>query len=236
MISTYSRKSIMFKRCVSPSSNLAQSLGFAAVMALSISVAAPVMASEQAADWQVNLPASSLSFNTTKSGTAGVGGITETMRFKSFKGGVDSQGRIALDIALSSIDSGIGLRDERLQTMFWNVAAQPTARFSGQIKPDELQKIVAGKNPVSVMVQGQLTMAGQTKPVNAPLYVVPLPGKLIVSTRQAIVINANDFGLNAGAEALRAVMGLNYLSTSVPITFQLELNKAGTQAGAASGA
>lgn len=173
--------------------------------------------------WQVHLPKSSLTFNTTKAAVAGIGGATETMRFKHFKGGMDAQGNIQLDIDLTSIDSGISIRDERLQTMFWNVAEHPSVKFRAKISPDDLQKINAGSEAVDVTIEGDLTMAGQTKPIKTALKVVPSRNMRIVSTRQAIVINANDFGMASGVEALRAVMGLNYLSTSAPVTFHLEL-------------
>lgn len=183
------------------------------------------MAQSQSLNWQINLPASSLTFNTTKSGAAGVGGITETMRFKSFSGGMDSKGRLQLNIDLASIDSGISIRDERMQTLFWNVVSQPRVTFSATLKKDDLQKINAGKESVTVAVEGLLSMAGQTKPVKTELQVTPVHNKLMVSTRQAIVINANDFGLNAGAEALRAIAGLSFVSTSAPVSFQLELTQ-----------
>lgn len=181
---------------------------------------------QEALAWQIHQPASSLTFNTTKSGAAGVGGVTETMRFKNFKGGLSGKGQIELTIDLSSVDSGIAIRDERLQNMFWNVAAHPSVSFVGQLSADDMKNIAAGKASNAVMVEGQLTMAGQAKPIKAALQVIPAQHKLYVSTRQPIVINANDFGLNAGVEALRTIMGLNYLSTSAPVTFALELNMA----------
>lgn len=209
----------MFKQITQ---RLSQTLMFTTIVALS-GTGSNVIAQESFA-WQINQHASSLTFNTTKSGAAGVGGITETMRFKSFKGGLSSQGKIELTINLSSVDTGIPIRDERLQTMFWNVAAHPTVNFAGQLSSEEMKKISTGKESVVVMVEGQLTMAGQTKSIKTQLQVTSTNHKLYVSTRQPIVINANDFGLNAGVEALRAIMGLNYLSTSAPVTFTLELN------------
>ena len=113
-----------------------------------------------------------------------------------------------------------------MQNMFWNVATHPSVSFVGQLSADDMKNIATGKASNAVMVEGQLTMAGQTKPIKAALQVIPAQHKLYVSTRQPIVINANDFGLNAGVEALRAIMGLNYLSTSAPVTFALELNMA----------
>jgi hypothetical protein len=66
-------------------------------------------------------------------------------------------------------------------------------------------------------------MASQSKAIKAELQVTPVHNKRMVSTREAIIINANDFGLNSGVETLRVIMGLSYLSTSAPVTFQLEL-------------
>jgi polyisoprenoid-binding protein YceI len=170
---------------------------------------------------RVHTAGSVLNFNTTKAGTAGVGGVTETMQFKRFDGGLDAEGRISLNIDLSSIDSGIGIRDERMQSMLWNVGQYPSVSFSGQIKPDALPT-KAGETVV-LEVQGELTMAGQRKPIIALLQVSVWQDRWLVGTRKPIVVKADDFGLTAGVESLRAIMGLNYLSSSVPVTFQLEL-------------
>jgi len=95
--------------------------------------------------------------------------------------------------------------------------------FSAQIKAEDLQKINTAKESVQFTVEGQMTMAGQTKPIQAQLQVTPLNNKLIINTRQAIVVDASDFGLSTGVEALRAIVGLNYLSSSAPVSFQIEL-------------
>jgi polyisoprenoid-binding protein YceI len=79
-------------------------------------------------------------------------------------------------------------------------------------------------------VEGQLTMAGKSKPVKAQLLAYSLNGKVMVSTRKPILIKADDFGLTEGVEALREIMGLNFLGSTVPVTFQLELSKPATKA------
>jgi hypothetical protein len=66
-------------------------------------------------------------------------------------------------------------------------------------------------------------MAGQSKLIKTQLRVTALEGKWWVSTRTPIVVKADDFGLTSGVEALRAIMGLNYLSSSAPVNFQLEM-------------
>jgi polyisoprenoid-binding protein YceI len=202
---------------------LSQSLVLPLAMGLAALTAALAFASETAPTWMVNTAASTLTFNTTKGGVAGVGGITETMRFTRYEGGLDAQGRIAFKIDLTSIDSGITIRDERLQTMFWNVGTQPSVTFAAQLTPETLQKLT--RETMVLDVDGQLTMAGQTKPTKMQLQVTPVNGKVLVSTRRPILIKADDFGLTTGVEAMRAVMQLNFLSSSVPVNFSLELTQ-----------
>ena len=206
----------------------ARSVGLSLALALSALSALPAAASDAPLPWQVNPSTSSLTFNTTKAGTAGVGGITETMRFSRYEGGLDAQGRIQFKIDLSSIDSGIGIRDERMQSLLFKVGTYPSVTFSAQIKPEEQKKMT--QEAVVMDVEGQLTMAGQSKPVKAQLLAYSLNGKVMVSTRKPILIKADDFGLTEGVEALRAIVGLNFLSSTVPVTFQLELSKPAAKA------
>jgi polyisoprenoid-binding protein YceI len=194
--------------------------------ALGLFIAGGAVAAEALPAWKIDTPASSLTFNTTKAGAAGVGGLTETMRFNLFNGGLDSHGHVEMNIDLASIDSGIELRNERLKTMFWDVVSHPIVTFSAQLNPSELQKINSAKESMALELDGKLTMTGEARIIKAHLQVTPVGGnRLIVSTRQAIVINASDFGLITGVEALRTVMGLNFLSSSVPVIFSLELKK-----------
>lgn len=203
------------------------------VLVLTLGHLRSVLAQQSAPAWRINPSASSLSFSTTKAGSAGVGGITEVMRFRSFKGGLDTQGRIHLDIELKSVDSGIALRDERLQTMLWNVSSQPAVHFSAQIQPEVWRTLQQGHASMTIALDGVLTMAGKSKSVQSQLTVALVGDKLLVSTRYPIIVNANDFDLQGGVEALRAIMGLNFIATSAPVTFQLELVRASGHASPA---
>jgi hypothetical protein len=44
---------------------------------------------------------------------------------------------------------------------------------------------------------------------------------LLVGTRVPIVVNLKDYGLQDGVEALRAVMNLNVLASSAPVSFSV---------------
>jgi polyisoprenoid-binding protein YceI len=174
--------------------------------------------------WQVDNAQSSISFVTTKAGQAGVGGVGEIQSFKKFSGGLNAAGQISFDIELASVDTGVEIRDQRLRTMLWNVAASPKATFTAKLDTAAMNGIDATATR-DMDIEGSLTMAGQTKPVAAKLRVARLGGgALMVTTRAPIVLNVNDFGLKAGVEAMREVMGLNFLASSAPVTFTLVLN------------
>jgi polyisoprenoid-binding protein YceI len=173
--------------------------------------------------WHVDNSQSNISFVTTKAGQAGVGGVGEIQSFKKFSGGLDSSGQISFDIELASVDTGVEIRDQRLRTMLWNVAASPKATFAAKLDPAAMNGIEANATR-DMDIDGSLTMAGQSKPVAAKLRVARIGGgALMVTTRAPIVINANDYGLKAGVEAMREVMGLNFLASSAPVTFTLVL-------------
>jgi len=75
-----------------------------------------------------------------------------------------------------------------------------------------------------VELTGQLTIAGQSKPLSANLRVVKLASNaLLVGTRTPIVVNLKDYGLQDGVEALRSVMNLSVLASSAPVSFSVVL-------------
>ncbi len=205
-----------------PSVRAVRSTFLAVALAGSLAACTNMPAAQTAAAYEVDLARSAVTFVTTKAGAAGVGGVTETMRFARYSGGMDASGKVSLSIDLASIDSGIGIRDDRMRQMLWNVKATPMATFSAQLPSEVLRQVGSVGQPVEVA--GQLEMAGQAKLLVAKLMVTPTAGgQLLVSTVQPVVVNANDFGLKNGVEALREAVGLNFISTSAPVSLNLAL-------------
>jgi polyisoprenoid-binding protein YceI len=178
-----------------------------------------------AAGWRLEPAQSSVNFVTTKAGQPGVAAIAEVQAFRRFNGELNSQGQVQFSVDLASVDTGIEIRDERLRTMLFNVGATPRATFTAQIDPALLRELsIAGVRDLEL--NGQLTLAGQSKPVVAKVRVSALgAGMISVSTRAPIVVNASDFGLRAGVEALRDVMGLSMLSAAAPVSFALVMRQ-----------
>ncbi len=194
----------------------------AVLAAVTLAACNHMPAAQQSRSYEVDPARSAVTFVSTKAGATGVGGVTEMMRFARYSGGLDASGKVSLNIDLASIDSGIEIRDDRMRKMLWNVGATPSATFSAQLPANALRQV--GSAGQVIEIEGQLQMAGQAKAVATKLVVTPAPGgQLMVSTLQPIVINANDFGLTAGVEALREVVGLSFISTSAPVSLNLAL-------------
>ena len=178
-------------------------------------------ASGGSANWQAEPAQSSINFVTTKAGQPGVAAVSEVQTFRKFTGQLSKQGQIEFRVDLSSVDTGVEIRDERMRTMLFNVRATPQATFSAQIDPQVIRDLPAN-GLRDIDLNGQLSLAGQSKPVSAKLRIGRMGADtVLVSTRSPIVVNASDFGLRPGVEALREVMGLGFLSSSAPVSFAL---------------
>jgi polyisoprenoid-binding protein YceI len=196
----------------------------AAAVTLALAACATTSTGSSKTAWTIDRASSSLNYVSTKAGAPGVAGVSEVQTFKRYEGGMSANGDIKMTIDLTSVDSGIEIRDERLKTMLWNVKATPTATFTAKLGDEAMAKL-ASTGASDIDVAGQLELAGQTKPVAAKLRATRMgDGAMLVATRAPIVINSNDFGLRAGVEALREVMGLNFIAASAPVSFALVLN------------
>ncbi|SDJ50981.1 YceI family protein [Microbulbifer yueqingensis] len=172
------------------------------------------------AGWEVSAEQSEISFVSVKKTR-----VAETHKFNSVSGDVTDSGRATINIALASVETGIPIRNERLQSMLFHTERFPTATVSAQIDSDKLAGLQAGQS-YSAEVPLKLSLAGSQHTESAKLRVTGLEGgRALVTTAEPIVIDAADYGLVQGIEKLREVAGLDAISPIVPVTFQLVLDR-----------
>jgi polyisoprenoid-binding protein YceI len=169
------------------------------------------------AAWEVQPEVSSVQFVTTKAGQAGVGGISEVQKFTQFSGTLSDAGKLEFAVTLASVQTGFEIRDERLKTMLFKVVETPKATFSADMNSNLIDKLAMGQSS-DLEIEGKFTIGGQTKPMKAALRVTRLSAtQLQVVTRESLVVNLNDYGMKTGVEALREIMGLNFVASVAPI-------------------
>lgn len=168
------------------------------------------------ADWVLNSDASTLSFVSTKAVN-----IAEVHSFAILEGTVDDDGAVRISIDLASVDTGIEIRDDRMQEMLFETGSYSRATLTATVDAAMLENLSVGESHTAA-IEGQLALHGQTVPLTFEV-VVTRTGEsgMLVASRKPVVVNAPLFGLEAGVERLREVAGLPSISTAVPVSFVL---------------
>lgn len=146
--------------------------------------------------------------------------VGEIHSFDKFSGTLSNEGKLNVEVTLSSVNTAIDIRNQRMQNLLFNTDVFPNATFSAQIEPSLLE-LSAGESTTTT-VAGQLSLHGQSVPMEFTLRVNALaPGKIQVNTLVPSLLNVDDFDLGKGLEALREIAKLQNIAYSVPLTFNV---------------
>lgn len=168
-------------------------------------------------DWQLDNNASRLNFISTKASH-----IAETHTFDALSGSISDTGEAAVIIDLASVNTGIAIRDERMQSMLFNVAEFPRAQITATL---DLQRI-SMTAPTTMPITATLSLAGASTTVAGQVLISPNGEDIVtVTTLTPIVIQASGLNLETGIEALRNIAGLPSIGYSVPVTFSLTFKR-----------
>jgi polyisoprenoid-binding protein YceI len=167
------------------------------------------------ADWELDSTASVINFATIKNDSVG-----EINTIKSLEGSISVSGAAQITIHLASVETLIEIRNERIRSLLFETATFPVAQVEAQVDP----ALMAGANEGEVHqldLPVTLTLHGVQRDLTAPVSVlVENDGGLLVFTTHPVLVNAADFGLDSGIEALRNVAGLKSISNVIPVTLQ----------------
>ncbi|MFV0645687.1 MAG: YceI family protein [Sphingomonadaceae bacterium] len=171
-------------------------------------------------DWTLDPVSSHLSFVSVKAGS-----IAEANTFKSLSGSITSDGKAQLGIDLSSVDSGVEIRNERLQTMLFETATYPSATVTAQLDPEAYKALQPGQS-MTVTVPAKLNLHGVEGDVEGELAVTRAgTDEVIVSTIKPIILDANAYGFADGIEKLREAASLPAITPSVPVSFSVTFTR-----------
>ncbi|MCD8521349.1 MAG: YceI family protein [Saccharospirillaceae bacterium] len=167
------------------------------------------------AEWTLQ-PSSSLTFLTTKNTH-----LTEVHQFRSIRGKVSDQGMAELSIDLTSIDSGIPIRDTRMQEWLFETNRFSHATFNAVVPVDVLNK-ASGGDSQTLTLKGKLMLHGHEEDISVPVSIVPAQDKSVVITSlQPVLLHADSFALTAGIQKLRDIAKLERIAEVVPVSFSL---------------
>ncbi|MEP1448510.1 MAG: YceI family protein [Paraglaciecola sp.] len=170
------------------------------------------------ANWTLVNDLSSLNFVSTKNQH-----VSEIHHFKTLKGELSPTGKLLIEIDLTSIDSGIEIRDTRMREKLFVVDKFPTANLSAQLSSN-LLSLEEGESILATL-PAKLDLMGISKTIKVSVQVTGTANNGIIATStQPILISAADFGLASGIEVLQKLAGLSGIGLTVPVSFNLLFN------------
>lgn len=148
--------------------------------------------------------------------------IAELFYFRELSGTLDlSSGKATVNIALASIDSGIGIRDERMKKHLFNVEENTAALFAAKVDVKALAAMPKGQ-PQPMPLEGELQIAGQSQAVSFDTLVTKLDdGSIRVLSAAPAFVDVAGLGLEGGINTLRELAGLKAISLAVPVSFSV---------------
>ncbi|PBJ19774.1 YceI-like domain protein [Pseudomonas sp. ACN8] len=165
------------------------------------------------ADWYLDGESSRLSFVSTKNAN-----VSEVQRFLVLHGKVDPEGLAQVEVELESINSGVPLRDERMRKELFQIDRFPDALITTKIDLRPINDLAPGAQ-LELRLPLTVDLHGKQHEYNAQLLATRLDDRRFqVVTLEPLVINAEDFDLAPGLEALRKMAGLSAISFSVPVS------------------
>ena len=184
----------------------------------SLSLAVLASAAPTWAEWQV-ADTSGIQFVSIKNNTIG-----EVSHFDMISGTVGDQGAVEVRVALDSVETNIGIRNDRMKKMLFEVGLYPEAVITAQLSPENMA-VLGSSSGAAVPVLLQIDLHGQVVSKDAVLTVSATEVGFSATTSQPILLNAAEFDLENGVAALQSVAGLNAISRVIPVTVSLNFTK-----------
>ena len=175
-----------------------------------------IVSSQAFATWNLNSEKSSLSFVSTKAID-----IAEVHRFTEMAGRLSDKGKAVVTIELASVDTGVPIRDERMQEMLFETAMYPLATVRARIDMKIVDAIAPGDSS-RLATELTIDLHGVRVTVDANVVIAKLDEKvLLVTSSKPVILNAASVNLVDGIEALREVASLPSIGNAVPVSFVL---------------
>ncbi|WP_321396559.1 YceI family protein [Emcibacter sp.] len=168
------------------------------------------------ADWLLEEDNSHLSFGSIKKNTIG-----ESNHFATVNSRISEAGEISLTIDLSSVETWVDIRNERIREFLFHTGMYPVATLAGQIDLAQFEELEIGENQL-IETSLVLELHGQKKNVECELLVTRLgENRAMIVPHELIFLDAEDFDLLSGLKKLQELAGLPSISTAVPLSFYL---------------
>ncbi|WP_135382719.1 YceI family protein [Vibrio tasmaniensis] len=167
-------------------------------------------------DYALDADLSSVSFATIKKQF-----IVEPASISHLSGALDENGHFDIVIDVSSVDTGVQIRDSRLNDVLFKSAIHPKVKVKGRV---DLANLKDG--PYNMALPVDVTFWGHTKVIEFPVVILKSNDYLMVSSSSPVIIGTSDIGIpdNNLIELAEKAGGIS-ISDRVPVTISLMFKK-----------
>lgn len=175
----------------------------------------PVLADKH---FKVDEQVSSVSFATTK-----LQYVIEPASITGLTGEIDDSGTFNLEIPIANIQTGVAIRNERLNKLFFNSKAFPSAKVSVNIPAAVLS---ADLSVTQQELPATVTLFGKSRDIKFNVNIVKASDVISVSTVAPVIVRGSSFGIPTdNLAALAKTVGGIPISDTVPVSFSLVLTR-----------
>ena len=166
-----------------------------------------------AQSWELNPAASRLAYGSVKSDYIG-----EVNHFTGLTGTVSEDGSAVVEVDLSSVQTNVDTRNERMvEYVFQNTA---NATISTDIDMDMVMALGVGESAV-MESDATLALVGQEISLFTELFVTRLgEGSVMVTTNDMLFLAADEAGIDGAIDTLMELAGLDSITRAVPETLR----------------
>lgn len=179
--------------------------------AVALALTVPMAAAET---WTLNGDMSNIAFGSVKNEYNG-----EVHRFSTLSGSVDAQGQVVVSVPLTSVETMIDIRNERMRELVFKNS--PTATVSATVDMVALDKLGVGESMVTE-TEGTLSLLGQEVAIYSDLFVIRVgEDKVMVTTDGMLMLATDELGVDAAIDQLQEIAGLDSITRVSPVTVRL---------------
>lgn len=171
------------------------------------------------ADWQLNNQKSSLNFLSVKKVH-----IAEVFHITRLAGQLNDAGELSIQLDLDSIETNIGIRNDRMREHLFETSKFKTATLTSQL-PAEIMQTAKDGGFSNAEVDATLNFHGLEKPLKVKVSLMSDGQQILASSSQPVVLSSETFGLTAGIDKLKSLAGLDNIGHTVPVSFSLMLEQ-----------
>ena len=170
--------------------------------------------------WELVNDASKVSYGSIKMNMVG-----EVNHFTRLSGHISGSGKVEVAIDLSSVETSVAIRNERMANIVFGGGAT-SAVLSSQLDLAAIEAMKVGET-TSMDVAGKLSFMGKVLDLDVTMVVAKLSAsRFMAVTDEMLMVRTSDLGAEMAIDKLMALAKLPSITRVAPVTLRFTFDKA----------